>query len=52
MVLHELDKSTEQANIKTYLKAALASIKPSERKIGLLAERAGILFIYAATAVR
>jgi hypothetical protein len=52
MVLHELDKGTVRANIKTYLKAALGSIKSSEMEIGLLAEHARILPIYVTTAVR
>ncbi|KAH7339349.1 quinon protein alcohol dehydrogenase-like superfamily [Rhizoctonia solani] len=52
VMLHELDADTVQADIKTYLQATLARIKPSETQISALVERAGILFIYAATVVR
>lgn len=52
LVLHELDKGMVQADIDTYLRAALASMNPSESQIATLVDRAGILFIYAATAVR
>jgi hypothetical protein len=52
VVLHELEKGVVQADIKRYLIAALAPMNPSESQIAALVERAGILFIYAATAVR
>ncbi|KAB5589011.1 Notchless protein [Ceratobasidium theobromae] len=52
VVLHELDKDLVQADIETYLKQALAPMKPSELQITTLVEHSGILFIYAATAVR
>ncbi|KAH7339485.1 quinon protein alcohol dehydrogenase-like superfamily [Rhizoctonia solani] len=52
VVLHELDRHAVQADIETYLKATLAEIQPTEEQIAMLVERAGILFIYAATVVR
>ncbi|KAG8728873.1 hypothetical protein FRC11_010056 [Ceratobasidium sp. 423] len=52
VVLHELDKDTVQADIETYLRFALAQVQPTEDEITTLVERAGILFIYAATVVR
>ncbi|CAE6489245.1 unnamed protein product [Rhizoctonia solani] len=52
LVLHELDKGEVQADIRTYLREGLARMSPSEEQISALAEAAGILFIYAATAVR
>lgn len=52
LVLHELDKGTVQADIGTYLREALRPMQPSERQLTGLVERAGVLFIYAATAVR
>ncbi|QRW21283.1 hypothetical protein RhiXN_06272 [Rhizoctonia solani] len=52
VVLHELDKQAVRADIETYLRSALAQICPSDDQITKLAERAGSLFIYAATAVR
>lgn len=52
LVLHELDRGTVQGDIETYLRAALDPIKPSESQIAMLVQRAGILFIYAATVVR
>jgi nucleoside-triphosphatase THEP1 len=50
--LHDVEESLVQADIETYLNAELASISPSPEQIQLLANRAGKLFIYAATAVR
>ncbi|KAH7339330.1 hypothetical protein B0J17DRAFT_627457 [Rhizoctonia solani] len=47
VVLHELDREAVQADIETYLRA-----KPTEYQIAGLVQRAGILFIYAATVVR
>ncbi|CAE6522543.1 unnamed protein product [Rhizoctonia solani] len=52
LVLHELDKGEVQADIEKYLRESLARMHPSEAQIAALVERAGILFIYAATAVR
>ncbi|CAE6436400.1 unnamed protein product [Rhizoctonia solani] len=52
LVLHELDKKEVQMDIQAYLREGLAPIKPSDAEIEKLAERAGVLFIYAATVVR
>ncbi|CUA71478.1 Cytoplasmic dynein 2 heavy chain 1 [Rhizoctonia solani] len=52
VVLHELDTGEVQTDIRTYLKAGLAPITPSESVIEKLIERAGVLFIYAATVIR
>jgi hypothetical protein len=52
LVLHELDKGTVQQDIETYLRAELAPVNPSDSQIESLVQRAGILFIYAATVVR
>ncbi|KAJ1304380.1 hypothetical protein OPQ81_005531 [Rhizoctonia solani] len=52
VVLHELDKDTVQADIEIYLRAALDKVHPSDDQIATLVQRAGILFIYAATVVR
>lgn len=52
LVLHELDVGTVQGDIEMYLKAALEPINPSESDIAALVQRAGILFIYAATVGR
>ncbi|KEP53266.1 putative vegetative incompatibility protein HET-E-1 [Rhizoctonia solani 123E] len=52
VVLHELDRDAVQADIKSYLCASLARIQPTEDQIAIMVQRAGILFIYAATVVR
>ncbi|CUA70041.1 Kinesin-like protein KIF21A [Rhizoctonia solani] len=52
LILHELDKGEVQADIETYFRAQLTRMEPLEEQIAALVERAGILFIYAATAVR
>ncbi|CAE6368766.1 unnamed protein product, partial [Rhizoctonia solani] len=52
LVLHELDKDEVQLDIETYLRAALVEMKPSEDQVAALVAKSGILFIYAATAVR
>ncbi|KAG8686224.1 hypothetical protein FRC11_009323, partial [Ceratobasidium sp. 423] len=52
VVLHELDRQFVQADIEAYLRATLEQMKPTEDQITALVQRAGILFIYAATAVR
>ncbi|KAJ1300927.1 hypothetical protein OPQ81_003353 [Rhizoctonia solani] len=51
--LHEIEKSLVQADIELYLKDELKDMLPSHcADIEELAEQAGNLFIYAATAVR
>ncbi|CAE6460823.1 unnamed protein product [Rhizoctonia solani] len=52
LVLHELDKDEVRLDIETYLRAALVEMKPSEDQVAALVAKSGILFIYAATAVR
>lgn len=52
LVLHELDEGAVQGDIETYLRAALEPIQPSELELAELVQRAGILFIYAATVAR
>ncbi|KAL5634826.1 hypothetical protein ACGC1H_002753 [Rhizoctonia solani] len=54
LVLHELDTGDVQADIETYLRAELEAMEPppSEAQIAALVNKAGIPFIYAATAVR
>ncbi|CAE6489026.1 unnamed protein product, partial [Rhizoctonia solani] len=52
VVLHELDSGEVQTDIRTYLKAELAPVDPSESDINKLVDQAGVLFIYAATVVR
>ncbi|CAE6506301.1 unnamed protein product [Rhizoctonia solani] len=54
LVLHELDKHNVQMDIRIFIRAALSEIPdaPSEQQIATLAERAGVLFIYAATVLR
>ncbi|CUA70044.1 Notchless protein homolog 1 [Xenopus laevis] [Rhizoctonia solani] len=52
LVLHELDKGEVQVDIEMYLRAELARMNPMEEQIAALVEKAGMLFIYAATAVR
>ncbi|KAJ1300929.1 hypothetical protein OPQ81_003355 [Rhizoctonia solani] len=53
LYLHEIEKSLVQADIKLYLKDELRYMLPSHcADIQELAEQAGNLFIYAATAVR
>lgn len=48
--LHDIEASFVQADIRTYLEDELPAVP--QDKIGQLAEQAGTLFIYAATAVR
>lgn len=50
--LHHIETSLVQADIKTYLEEELGAISLSREKLEQLAEQAGTLFIYAATAVR
>ncbi|CAE7093868.1 unnamed protein product [Rhizoctonia solani] len=54
LVLHELDKRMVKADIETYLRAELAAVSASltEEQFAALVDRAGSLFIYAATVVR
>ncbi|CUA74718.1 Notchless protein homolog 1 [Bos taurus] [Rhizoctonia solani] len=52
VVLHELDKQEVQIDIKAYLREGLAPMNPSDSEIEKLVERAGVLFIYAATVIR
>ncbi|CUA76344.1 Vegetative incompatibility protein HET-E-1 [Podospora anserina] [Rhizoctonia solani] len=52
LYLHEIEQSLVQADIELYLKEELASIAPADEDLAELAEHAGNLFIYAATAVR
>ncbi|CUA69937.1 Lissencephaly-1 homolog [Rhizoctonia solani] len=52
MILHELEHQAVQEDIKTYFEAELERAMPSDSEIASLTERAGVLFIYAATVVR
>ncbi|KAH7322323.1 hypothetical protein B0J17DRAFT_772737 [Rhizoctonia solani] len=54
LVLHELDEKMVKADIETYLRAELAgiSVPLTSAQLDTLVERAGGLFIYAATVVR
>ncbi|CAE6422011.1 unnamed protein product [Rhizoctonia solani] len=52
MVLHELDTEEIQDDIKTYLASELAPMNLSNSELESLVQRAGILFIYAATVAR
>ncbi|KAF8669418.1 WD40 repeat-like protein [Rhizoctonia solani] len=54
LVLHDLDEKMVEADIATYLRAELAglSVPVTEEQISTLVQRAGALFIYAATAIR
>ncbi|KAL5632100.1 hypothetical protein ACGC1H_000203 [Rhizoctonia solani] len=54
LVLHELDTGSVRADIETYVREELKPMRPSptESQIQSLVKKAGILFIYAATAVR
>ncbi|EUC55584.1 vegetative incompatibility protein HET-E-1, putative [Rhizoctonia solani AG-3 Rhs1AP] len=52
LYLHEIELSLVQADIELYLREELGSIAPADEDITELAEHAGNLFIYAATAVR
>ncbi|KAG9096378.1 hypothetical protein FS749_008612 [Ceratobasidium sp. UAMH 11750] len=50
--LHELETSIVREDIKTYLRANLACADLPAVDVNRLANRSGVLFIYAATAVR
>ncbi|QRV94960.1 WD repeat-containing protein [Ceratobasidium sp. AG-Ba] len=53
MRLHELASNVVQTDIRTYLRTELRSrISVSENQMDSLVHRSGVLFIYAATAVR
>ncbi|KAJ1307677.1 hypothetical protein OPQ81_001769 [Rhizoctonia solani] len=52
LVLHELGRDEVRLDIEKYLREGLAKMNPSEDDITELAKRSGVLFIYAATAVR
>jgi hypothetical protein len=52
LYLHEIEKSLVQADIELYLQEELAFMSPPSDQVKQLAEHAGNLFIYAATAVR
>ncbi|KAG9125265.1 hypothetical protein FRC07_008334 [Ceratobasidium sp. 392] len=50
--LHELDRAAVGEDIKKYLQTGLKRANLSARDLGILTERSGALFIYAATVVR
>ncbi|KAG8698213.1 hypothetical protein FRC09_007359 [Ceratobasidium sp. 395] len=50
--LHELDLAVVQQDITTYLREKLQRANVSDEQITQLAQRSGVLFIYAATVVR
>jgi hypothetical protein len=54
VVLHELDEKMVKADIKTFLQIELEAMRVSftSDQLEVLAERAGTLFIYAATLIR
>ncbi|CAE6475077.1 unnamed protein product [Rhizoctonia solani] len=52
MVLHELDDKVVKEDTRVYFRTELAYMSLSEQQISAMVERAGVLFIYAATAVR
>ncbi|KAL5631867.1 hypothetical protein ACGC1H_000041 [Rhizoctonia solani] len=54
LVLHELDQKMVKADIETYLRVELESISTplTKDQLAALVERAGTLFIYAATVIR
>ncbi|KAH7334084.1 hypothetical protein B0J17DRAFT_771150 [Rhizoctonia solani] len=54
LILHELDENIVKADIETYLRTELAamSVPFSSSQLAVLVDRAGVLFIYAATAIR
>ncbi|CAE6383969.1 unnamed protein product, partial [Rhizoctonia solani] len=53
LILHELDSNTVQTDIHKYIRAALAPMdQVSDSQITQLVGDCGVLFIYAATAVR
>ncbi|CAE6434144.1 unnamed protein product [Rhizoctonia solani] len=54
LILHNLDENMVKEDIETYLREELASISTplASDQLKTLVERAGVLFIYAATVVR
>ncbi|KAG8723956.1 hypothetical protein FRC09_000992 [Ceratobasidium sp. 395] len=50
--LHELERSTVQSDIKAYLTTELQGLKLGPKDLETLAERSGVLFIYASTVAR
>ncbi|CUA73490.1 putative WD repeat-containing protein alr3466 [Nostoc sp, PCC 7120] [Rhizoctonia solani] len=54
LTLHELDEAIVKTDIETYLRAELTmlSIPLTGEQLDTLVERAGVLFIYAATVIR
>ncbi|KAG8689696.1 hypothetical protein FRC11_001184 [Ceratobasidium sp. 423] len=52
LTLHELEEKVVKADIETYLRQELASISITDDQLATLVERAGVLFIYAATLAR
>ncbi|CAE6508502.1 unnamed protein product [Rhizoctonia solani] len=52
MILHDLDHQIVREDIKTYLEVELKPASPSDSDLVSLTDRAGVLFIYAATVVR
>ncbi|KAJ1305717.1 hypothetical protein OPQ81_010451 [Rhizoctonia solani] len=52
ITLHELDEKIVKDDIETYLREELACMALSDSQLAALVEKAGVLFIYAATAVR
>jgi hypothetical protein len=50
--LHRIEKELVEADIRIYLDSVLGGISPSAEKVQLLAQQAGNLFIYAATAAK
>ncbi|CUA72684.1 putative WD repeat-containing protein alr3466 [Nostoc sp, PCC 7120] [Rhizoctonia solani] len=54
VTLHELDERVVKTDIETYLISELASLSVllAKERLKILVERAGVLFIYASTAIR
>jgi hypothetical protein len=50
--LHGIEKELVEADIRIYLDSVLAGTSPPTEKVQLLAQQAGNLFIYAATAAK
>ncbi|KAG8784663.1 hypothetical protein FRC12_018420 [Ceratobasidium sp. 428] len=50
--LHELERSTVQSDIKSYLTTELKELNVAPNDLETLAQRSGVLFIYASTVVR
>ncbi|CAE6478479.1 unnamed protein product [Rhizoctonia solani] len=52
LTLHELDERVVKQDIEIYLRDELSRMTLSEDQLAALIQKAGVLFIYAATAVR